>query len=439
MIAGNNNIELLDFSAISNGSQNITSPLVFTFNKDVTSLVTGFELLVGSVNISGTETYNLSGDGLTLSVLNFTNVDVSTAKNFILRANVPSATSTDNFIVTLASAGLNPSPGIIEPFTAFTNTVSITALGVNITQNTDTNSAIAGTTNIELLDFNALSNGTQNLVSPMAFNFSADITSVLENFEVQVGGAALGGTPVYTLSNGGQTVTVTGFNPIDVSTSKNLILYADVDGNASDASDFNVTLATAGLAASPGIVNSFTTLSNSVDITSLKVSITQNTDTNTAIAGTTNIELLDFAALSNGTQNLVSPMVFNFSADITSVLENFEVQVGGVALGGTPVYTLSNGGQTLTVTGFTPIDVSSSKNLILYADVDGNASDASDFNITLATAGLAASPGIINSFTTLSNTVDITSLKVSITQNTDTNTAIAGTTNIELLDFNALS
>lgn len=427
VVAGNTNIELMDFSALSNGSQSITSPLVFTFNKNVTSLLTGFDLIVEGVDIDGAETYNLSGDGLTLSIENFDAEDVSSAKNFILRANIPSNAPTDNFIITLASTGLTPSPGIIEPFTAFTNTVSITALGVGITQNTDTNDATAGATNIELLDFNALSNGAQSIVSPIVFNFSVDVSSTLSNFELLVDGGALAGTPVYTPSNGGQTLTITGFTAINVSTAKNFIFYADVDGNAGNASDFNVTLANAGLAASPGIVNSFTTLSNTVDISSLQTSVTQNTDTDAAVAGTTSVELLDFSLSSNGNQNFQDPLVITFDKDVNAIFSNFSLTVNGADIDAGETYTLSPDGLTLTINNFADVSLNAVDKIIrLQANIPLAAPTTNDIIITLATAGLSISPGGKGGFVSISNTFDVTAVSATITQITAT-PVVAGT------------
>lgn len=417
VVAGNTNIELMDFSALSNGSQDITSPLVFTFNKDVTSLVTGFDLLVEGGNIAGAETYNLSGDGLTLSIQSFDAVSVNSVKNFILRANVPNNAPTDNFIVTLASTGLNPLPGIIESFTAFTNNISITALGVGITQNTDTNAAIAGTTDIELLDFNALSNGSQTIVSPIVFNFSVDVSSTLSNFELLIDGGALGGTPVYTPSNGGQTITITGFTAINVATAKNFIFYADVNGNAGNGSDFNVTLANAGLAASPGVVNGFTTLTNTVDITSLQASITQNPDTDATVAGTNGVELLDFSLSSNGSQNFQDPLIITFDKDVTAIFSNFSLTVNGADIDAGETYMLSPDGLTLTINNFADVSLNAVDKVVrLQANIPLAAPTTNDIIISLATAGLSISPGGKGSFVSISNTFDVTAVTATITQ-----------------------
>jgi hypothetical protein len=158
---------------------------------------------------------------------------------------------------------------------------------------------------------------------------------------------------------------------VDVTNATTFTLLADIKGGATSANDFTVNLVPGGVTISTGLVETFGTFSNVVDVTALEADFTQNADDATAFADEDDVTLLDFTVNSNGTQSVNSTLTFTFSTDVTNILENFDLQVGGVNVAGVETYPLTGGGTLLTVTGFTAVDVTNATTFTLLADIKG--------------------------------------------------------------------
>lgn len=410
-LADDNGKILLDFTVNSNGTQSLTSTLTFTFDTDVTGILENFDLQVGGVNIAGAETYPLTGGGTILTVTGFTSVDVTSATTFTLLADVKAgATSGDDFTVSLASSGVNVSPGIAESFATFTNSIDVTGLEADFTQNADDATAFADDNGKILLDFTVNSNGTQSLNSTLTFTFNTNVTNILENFDLQVGGVNIAGAETYPLTGGGTILTVTGFTAVDVTNATTFTLLADIKAGVTSGDDFTVSLVPGGVNISPGTAEAFGTFSNSIDVTGLEADFTQNADDATALADQNRVELIDFTVNSNGTQTL-SGLVFTFNKDITNILENGDFEVDGVNASGLSI--VLSGGGTIATISFTGIDVTNAKNFQLFADIKAGATTTDDFTISLVPGGVSIAPGTAEAFGTFSNSIDIVTSQVS--------------------------
>ena len=418
-LADENDVTLLDFTVNSNGTQSLSTPLVLTFNTNVTTILENWDLQVGGVNIAGTETYTLNGGGTQLTIAAFTAVDVTSATTFTLQADIQAgATSANDFIISLASTGVTISPGIPEAFATFTNSVDVTGLEADFTQNADDATALANENDVTLLDFTVNSNGTQSLSTPLVLTFNTNVTTILENWDLQVGGVNIAGTETYTLNGGGTQLTIAAFTAVDVTSATTFTLQADIQAGATSANDFIISLASTGVTISPGLPEAFATFTNSVDVTGLEADFTQNADDATAFADQNGVKLLDFSVNSNGTQTISPNLVFTFNTNVTSILENWDLRVGGSDIPGTEIYTLNGGGNQLTISGFTGVDVTSATNFQLFADIQAGATTANDFTISLAPGGVSIAPGITEAFGTFSNPIDIvTSQNSDITLN----------------------
>lgn len=413
-VGDENDVTLLDFTVNSNGTQSLNSTLTFTFNTDVTNILENFDLLVGGVNIGGAETYPLTGGGTVLTVTGFNSVDVTSATVFTLQADIKSgALSANDFTISLASSGVTITPGLPEAFTTFTNDVDVTALEADFTQNADDATGMADENDVTLLDFTVNSNGTQSLNSTLTFTFNTDVTNILENFDLQVGGVNVGGAETYPLSGGGTILTVTGFNAVDVTSATIFTLQADIKIGASSANDFTISLVPSGVTLTPDGKEAFGTFSNDVDVTGLEADFTQNADDATAFSNQNGIELLDFTVNSNGTQTISPNLVFTFNVDVTNILENWDLQVDGSDISGLEVYTLNGAGTQLTISTFTGVDVTTAKNFQLFADIQAGATTSNDFTISLVPGGVNIAPGIVEAFGTFSNSIDIVTSQTS--------------------------
>jgi hypothetical protein len=422
-----NDIVLLDFSVNSNGTQSLSTPLIVTFDVDVTNILENFDLQVGGVNIAGTESYTLNGAGTQLTIAAFTAVDVTASTTFTLLADIKHlATSSNDFIISLASSGATTTPGVPESFTTFTNAIDVTALEADFTQNGDDATAFADQNGVELLDFNVNSNGTQTISPNLVFTFNVDVTNILENWDLRVGGSDIAGTEIYTLNGAGTQLTISGFTGVDVTADTQFQLLADIKVGATSSSDFTISLVPGGVSIAPGFPEAFGTFSNDVDVTGIEADFTQNADDATAFADQNGVELLDFNVNSNGTQTISPNLVFTFNVDVTNILENWDLRVGGSDIAGTEIYTLNGAGTQLTISGFTGVDVTSDTQFQLLADIKVGATVTNDFTISLAPSGVNISPGIPEAFGTFSNAVDIvTSQNSDIFLNGNTTNAIA--------------
>jgi hypothetical protein len=412
-LADQNGVVLLDFTVNSNGTQSLNSTLTFTFDTDVTNILENFDFQVGGATIGGVVTYPLTGGGTILTVTGFNSEDVTNATTFTLLADIKAgAASGDDFIISLASSGVTISPGIPEAFAPFTNSVDVTGLEADFTQNAASTTALADEDDVTLLDFTVNSNGTQSLNSTLTFTFNTNVTSILENFELQVGGATIGGVVTYPLTGGGTILTVTGFNSEDVTNATTFTLLADIKIGATSANDFTISLAASGVNVSPGAPEAFTTFMNSIDVSALEADFTQNAADATAVADENGVELLDFTVNSNGTQTLSPNLVFTFNKDITNILENGDFEVDGVDVPGAS-FALTGGGTILTISGFAGIDVTSARNFQLFADVQAGATVTDDFTISLVPGGVNIAPGSTETFGTISNSIDIVTSQLS--------------------------
>jgi hypothetical protein len=441
-IGDQDDIELIDVTVNSNGTQAIIDPIVFKFDVDVTNILENFELKVdGAALTGGPVTYNLTDGGKTLTVNVFNDEDVTSATAFILIADVKANVSSANdFTASLTNTDVSIDRGVVEAFGTFSNAVNITASEIDFSQNADDAVAIGDQDNVVLLNFDADSDGSQSIVAPVVVTFNTSVAAILENFELTAGGGALTGTPDYQLDMAGTTLTISGFNPINVTNSTTFSLMADIKSTATSANDFTITIVPAGVAADFGSIQDFTSFTNSVDVSALEAGFAQNTDTDAAIGDQDDIELLDFTVNSNGTQAIVDPIVFKFNVDVTNILENFELKVDGLALTGGPVtYDLTDAGKTLTVNVFNNEDVTNATNFILYADVKANVTSANDFTASLTNTDVAVDLGYVQAFGTFSNAVDITASDIAFNQNADDGAAVGGQSNVILLNFDANS
>jgi hypothetical protein len=410
-VAGDNGVTLLDFTVNSNGTQSLNSTLTFTFDTDVTNILENFDFQVGGATIGGVVTYPLTGGGSILTVTGFNSEDVTNPTTFTLLADIKAgATSGDDFIISLASSGVTISPGIPEAFAPFTNSVDVTGLEADFTQNADDATAFADQNGITLLGFTVNSNGTQSLNSTLTFTFDTDVTNILENFDFQVGGSTIGGVVTYPLTGGGTILTVTGFTSEDVTNATNFTLLADIKAGVTSGDDFTISLASSGVNISPGIPEAFAPFTNSIDVTGLEADFTQNADDATALADQNRVKLLDFTVNSNGTQTL-SSLVFTFNKDITNILENGDLEVDGVDVSGASI--IISGGGTIATISFTGIDVTNDRVFRLFADIQASATTTDDFTITLVPGGVNIAPGTAEAFGTFSNSIDIVTSQLS--------------------------
>jgi hypothetical protein len=428
-VGGEQNVTLLAFSANSNGTQSITTPITITFDTDVNNILENFELLVGGVNVAGSETYSLNVAGTTLTIAAFTNIDVTNSTNFELQADIkPGVTNANDFVVSVTPSDFQINQGFVEAFSTFSNSVNVSALVADFTQNADASSAIGGQSGINLLSFDVLSNGTQSIHPSLVFTFNTDVTTILENFDLRVGGVNIAGSENYALTSGGTILTISGFTPESVSSNKTFSLLADVKAGATSSNDFSISLVPANVSVNAiGSVEAFGTFSNAIDVSALVADFTQNADAASALSGQADVNLLSFDVLSNGTQSIHPNLVFTFNTDVTNILENFDLQVGGVNIAGSENYALTSGGTILTISGFTPESVSSNKTFSLLADVKAGATSSNDFTISLVPANVSVNAiGSVEAFGTFSNAVDITTLAATLNA-VATTPVIAGT------------
>jgi hypothetical protein len=409
-VVDENGVTLLAFSANSNGTQSLVSPLVLTFNTDVNGILENFDLRVGGVNIAGSEVYTLNVAGTQLTISSFSSVDVTNATDFELLADIKStATASSDFTIGLTPSGISTDLGYKEAFGTFSNSIDVTALEVDLTQNADDGSALADENGVTLLAFSANSNGVQSITTPLVFTFNTDVTNILENFNLLVGGLNVSGSEIYTLNGAGTQLTISAFTNVDVTNSTDFELQADIRNTATSANDFTISLVPGGVTVSPGTVEAFGTFSNAVNVTGLEADFTQNADDAIALADQNGVELLDFTVNSNGTQTITPNLIFTFNTNVSTILENWDLQVGGVDIAGTEIYTLNGGGTQLTISGFTGVDVTNATNFQLFADIQAGATTANDFTITLTPGNVTISPGTVEAFGSFTNSIDIVS------------------------------
>ncbi|HET9052864.1 MAG TPA: hypothetical protein VFM90_01740, partial [Cyclobacteriaceae bacterium] len=290
----------------------------------------GSETLLTTGTISATD---ISFTGAPL-----TNFDGATAaaddEYFFIVVDVDPAASGSTTPSLVATTGVLISTGTASGTTITGTTYNFTALEADFIQNADHGTALGGENAVVLLDFTVNSNGSQSINSTLTFTFDTDVTNILENFDLQVGGVNIAGSETYPLTAGGTVLTVTGFNPVDVTNATTFTLLADIKAEATSANDFTISLVPGGVTISTGSVEAFGTFSNLVNVTALEADFTQNADDATAFADENDVTLLDFTVNSNGTQSINSTLTFTFDTDVTNILENFDLQVGGVNIAG---------------------------------------------------------------------------------------------------------
>lgn len=289
---------------------------------------------------------------------------------------------------------------------------NINELTVDFTQNADDDTALADENDVSLLSFSANSNGTQSITSPIVLTFNTDISIILENFELLIDGANVAGSELYTLNGAGTQLTISAFNDIDVTSATTFELQADIKSTVTSSNDFTISLASTDLSTNQGFIESFGTFSNSIDISGLEATFTQNGDDDNALADQDNIELLDFTVDSNGSQSLIAPLVFTFDQDISGILENFDLRVGGADIPGSENYNLNVAGTQLTVTGFDPVDITNATTITLLADIQASATTADDFTLSIASGNITLSVGSVVAFN-FSNFIDIVTSQLS--------------------------
>lgn len=328
----------------------------------------------------------------------------------------------------LASSGITDTdPSTPTGSTITSSNFNIDPLTADFTQNADDATAVGGEQNVTLLAFSANSNGTQSITTPITITFDSDVNNILENFELLVGGVNVAGSETYTLNVAGTTLTIASFTNIDVTNLTNFELQADIKQGVTNANDFVVSVTPSDFPINLGFVEAFGTFSNSVNVSALIADFTQNADASSALSGQADVNLISFDVLSNGTQSIHPNLVFTFNTDVTNILENFDLQVGGVNIAGSENYVLSGGGTILTVSGFTAESVASNKSFTLLADVKAGATSSSDFTISLLPANVSVnSIGSVEAFGTFTNAIDITTLTATLNAVTTT-PVIAGT------------
>ena len=399
---------------------------------DATFAGIGSETFITNGTISATD---ISFTGAPLTSFDGATAAADDEYFFVVVDVSPTVTTAATTTPSLVSTGVTASTGTVTGTTITGATYTFTALEADFTQNADDATALADEDNVTLLDFTINSNGIQTVNSTLTFTFNTDVTNILENFDLQVGGINIAGAETYPLTGGGTILTVTGFTSVDVTNATTFTLLADIKAGATSANDFTVSLVPAGVTISAGVVEAFGTFSNPIDVTGLEADFTQNADDATALADEDNVTLLDFTVNSSGTQSINSPLTFTFNTDITNILENFDLQVGGINIAGAETYPLTGGGTILTVTGFTSVDVTNATTFTLLADIKAGATSANDFTVSLVPAGVTISAGVVEAFGTISNPIDVTGLEADFTQNTDDAVAFADQNSVELLDF----
>lgn len=447
-IGGTNNIAVfgVQLTKAAGGGNTVTGLTIVTTPTATSKFTTArlYESTNATFDGIGSETLVVAGTinagDITFTGSPLTNFDGATAAAddeyfFVVVDVVPTVATGSTTALSLANTGVAVSTGSATGSTITGTTYTLEPLEASFTQNGDDGSAFADEDDVVLLDFTVNSNGTQSINSTLTFTFSTDVTNILENFDLQVGGVNIGGSETYPLTSGGTVLTVTGFTGVDVTNATTFTLLADVKAGASSTNDFIVSLVPGGVTISSGNVGAFGTFSNAVDITALEADFEQTADDATATAGEADVTLLEFTVNSSGTQTLNSTLTFTFNTDVTNILENFDLQVGGVNIGGAETYPLTSGGTVLTVTGFTGVDVTNLTTFTLLADIKSGATSANDFTINLVPAGVNISPGVVEAFGTFSNAIDVSALIADFTQNADDATANPGEDDVTLMDF----
>lgn len=266
-VADQNNVVLLDFSVVSNGVQSITNPLIFTFDIDVSGILESWDLRVDGVDIPGTETYNLTGGGKILTVTNFTDVDISSAKQIQLLADIDQTVdpATDDFTVTLESSDVEVTSGYKQSFGTYSNSIDIIPVALTFvpipagTAPVQASTVLgAGSTMQVLTGFSVTSNGTQT-ISEFDFSYTPGAAIVNEYIYKNTVPGTLAGATIAATDTSPDGDFTTGVN--ETITSGTTVYYYLVVEVAS-----NVTTSTTGITIDPteagitvdnGIVNPF--------------------------------------------------------------------------------------------------------------------------------------------------------------------------------------
>ena len=237
--------------------------------------------------------------------------------------------------ITPASGGLS-----VSPLTG--NTTNHAIIGVQLAKD-----AVAANT-VTAITFAMTSNPTGKFTNPRLYE-STDATFDGVGTETLVVAGTLNPTNI-TFSGS----PLTNFDGAGAAID-NEFFFVVVDIDPAATGTITPSLASTGVTVSVSSVSGATITGSAYEF--LTADFTQNADDATALADEDDVSLLDFTVDSNGTQSLTSTLTFTFNTDVTNILENFDLQVGGVNIAGAETYPLTGGGTILTVTGFTSVDV----------------------------------------------------------------------------------
>jgi hypothetical protein len=430
-VTGSNNVYVLvggetgktisDFSISSTGTAQVLDKLFFQFSADVTGQLSNFVLrdVTTATNITGA-TYTYDNINFTLAITGINDALTIAAKNFILKADVSSSAGTASQTITLSPsstpAGVQVTAaggGIVNSFTNIVNTLNETALTATVTGATNSYTMVGGDLGKTIFDFSMSSAGTTQSLSSLVFLFSTDITGQLSNFvlrDVTTATNLTGATYNYVFAT--QTLTITGIADALTTSAKNFILKADVNPSASTASQTISLKYSAGAGVTVtggGTVNSFTNIVDNLTENALVTTVTGTGTSHNLSAGTTTQTLATFSASSTGSVQALSQIDFVFSTDIAAIFNtaNFKLNNGGGNVGSAS-YTA--GTKTLSFTSIADALSTTPKSYTLTGDVLAGAT-ASSPTVSL-TYGASVNPlvsggGTVNSFTTITNTLNI--------------------------------
>jgi len=446
LVGGATNTPIFGFSAASNGTQSVNNVVmtITTTESTLSNILTNIKLKDDGTNssYSGSGTsYSASapvssGSGPFVYTITFTPSSPlsASAKYFYVVADVPGAApATTNVQVDITTVGVDQ--GSTSTLTGFTETFNITPPSATVTQNNGglATTLAGGTTNAPLFGFSATSNGSQtiNNVVVKITTSASSLSSILTNIKLKDDGTNStysGGGTAYTagapVSSGSgpfvYTITFTPTSPL-TSSSEYFYVVADIPGTAPSTSGIQFDVNTVGV--DVGSVSSLTGFSRTFNITALTATLAQNNGSLSATigAGSTNIPVFGFSAVSSGSQTLnnVVVTITTTASSLSSILTNIKLKDDGTNTtysGGGTSYSAGapvssgSGPYTYTIT-FTPsttlpVSPATSEYFYIVADVPGGASPTSGIQFSATTIGV--NQGSTSSITGYNRTFDIT-------------------------------
>lgn len=398
------------------GGTNTVTSITISFTQDPSIRFSSAELYSSSDNTFGVGDVSVASGTLNSTsivftgapITNFGNANGNTSANFFLVVTVsPSVTGvTAATTPSLTGANVTTSPAATGSVTG--NSYSFASLAATITGTGSTRNMVAGSSAQTLATFTAASTGTAQTLSQIDFVFSVDIASIFNTFTLNNGSADVG-TPSYTA--GTKTLTFTAIGDPLTTAPLSYTLKANVASGAGTSSQ-TVALSNSGVTVTGGgIVNAFTTITNTLNVTALAATISGTGATRNMVAGSTTQTLATFSTVSTGSTQTLSQVDFVFSVDIASIFNTFTLNNGSSNVG-TPTYTA--GTKTLSFASIGDAITTSTTSYTLRANVAGAAGPSSQ-TVALSNAGISVSGGgSVNGFSTITNTLNVTYSQSSI-------------------------